>query len=52
MAPPFSTACSCPVSPDRTAVAADRARVAADLDDFLRDRISAMAAAAAAAQLQ
>jgi len=30
------------------AVAADRARVAADLDDFLRDRISAMAAAAAA----
>jgi signal transduction histidine kinase len=30
------------------AVAADRARVAADLDDFLRDRITAMAAAAAA----
>ena len=32
----------------RLAVAADRARVAADLDDFLRDRITAMAAAAAA----
>ena len=30
------------------AVAADRARVAADLDDFLRDRIGTMAAAAAA----
>ena len=30
------------------AVAADRARVAADLDDFLRDRITAMATAAAA----
>ena len=30
------------------AVAADRARVAADLDGFLRDRITAMAAAAAA----
>jgi len=32
----------------RLAVAADRARVAADLDGFLRDRITAMAAAAAA----
>ncbi len=32
----------------RLAVAADRARVSADLDDFLRDRITAMAAAAAA----
>src|SRR5580700_7564147 len=32
----------------RLAVAADRARVCADLDDFLRDRITAMAAAAAA----
>ncbi len=30
------------------AVAADRARVAADLDDFLRDRITAMATAAGA----
>jgi len=30
------------------AVAADRARVAADLDDFLRDRITAMASAAEA----
>ena len=30
----------------RLAVAADRARVAADLDDFLRDRITAMATAA------
>lgn len=29
-------------------MAADRARVSADLDDFLRDRITAMAAAAAA----
>jgi signal transduction histidine kinase len=32
----------------RLAVAADRARVAADLDDFLRDRITAMATAAEA----
>jgi signal transduction histidine kinase len=32
----------------RLAVAADRARVAADLDDFLRARLSAMAAAVAA----
>jgi signal transduction histidine kinase len=32
----------------RLAVAADRARVWADLDDFLRDRITVMAAAAAA----
>jgi signal transduction histidine kinase len=32
----------------RLAVAADRARVAADLDDFLHDRIATMAAAAAA----
>jgi signal transduction histidine kinase len=32
----------------RLAVAADRARVSADLDDFLRDRITAMAAAATA----
>ena len=32
----------------RLAVAADRARVCADLDDFLRDRITVMAAAAAA----
>jgi signal transduction histidine kinase len=32
----------------RMAVAADRARVATDLDEFLRDRIAAMAAAAAA----
>ena len=32
----------------RLAVAADRARVAADLDEFLRDRITTMAAAAAA----
>ena len=35
----------------RLAVAADRARVATDLDDFLRDRITAMAAAAAAGRV-